>query len=52
MVDYWYYTGDAGNNEAVQEAIVHQAGDQWNFEPANQTTGLVSQLLSTSQPTL
>lgn len=37
MIDYWYYTGDATYNDEVKEALVHQAGTNYDFMPANQT---------------
>lgn len=37
MVDYWYYTNDTTYNEEVKEALLHQAGDEYNFMPTNQT---------------
>ncbi|ESZ93427.1 glycoside hydrolase family 76 protein [Sclerotinia borealis F-4128] len=37
MVDYWYYTGDTTYNAEVKEALLHQAGDDFDFMPTNQT---------------
>ncbi|KAI9643572.1 hypothetical protein NHQ30_008192 [Ciborinia camelliae] len=37
MVDYWYYTGDTTYNAEVKEALLHQAGDDYDFMPLNQT---------------
>ena len=37
MVNYWYYTGDTTYNDVVQEALLHQAGDDGDFMPLNQT---------------
>ncbi|KAB8292960.1 hypothetical protein EYC80_007324 [Monilinia laxa] len=37
MVDYWYYTGDTTYNAEVKEALLHQAGDSYDFMPLNQT---------------
>ncbi|KAF8417860.1 glycosyl hydrolase family 76-domain-containing protein [Tirmania nivea] len=40
LIDYWAYTGDAGNNPAVTQALIHQAGDDRNYEPTNVTREL------------
>lgn len=40
MVDYWAFTGDAGNNPTVTTGILHQTGDDRNFEPSNVTQQL------------
>lgn len=37
MVDYWFYTGDTTYNEVTTQALVHQAGDDRDFMPTNQT---------------
>ncbi|KAA8904965.1 glycoside hydrolase family 76 protein [Sphaerosporella brunnea] len=37
LIDYWYYTGDAGYNNATTEAILFQVGDDRNFMPQNQS---------------
>ncbi|KAK7910905.1 hypothetical protein PG985_013386 [Apiospora marii] len=37
MVDYWFYTGDTTYNEVTSQALVHQAGDDRDFMPTNQT---------------
>lgn len=37
MVDYWYYTGDTTYVAEVKEAIIWQAGDDYDFMPTNQT---------------
>ena len=37
MVDYWYYTGDTTYNAETSQALLHQAGDDYDFMPANQT---------------
>lgn len=37
MVDYWYYTGDNSYVDVTKQAIIHQAGDTWDFMPENQT---------------
>lgn len=37
MVNYWYYTGDTTYNDVVEEALLHQAGDDGDYMPLNQT---------------
>ncbi|PQE22414.1 putative mannan endo-16-alpha-mannosidase DCW1 precursor protein [Rutstroemia sp. NJR-2017a BVV2] len=37
MVDYWYYTGDTTYNDETKQALLHQAGDSYDFMPTNQT---------------
>ncbi|TVY31561.1 Mannan endo-1,6-alpha-mannosidase, partial [Lachnellula occidentalis] len=37
MVDYWYYTGDTTYNTVVQQGLLSQIGDDYNFMPQNQT---------------
>ncbi|QSZ31407.1 hypothetical protein DSL72_000972 [Monilinia vaccinii-corymbosi] len=37
MIDYWYYTRDTTYNAEVKEALLHQAGNQYDFMPLNQT---------------
>lgn len=37
MVDYWFYTGDTTYNEVTSQALLHQAGDDRDFMPQNQT---------------
>lgn len=36
-MNYWYYTGDTTYNPVIQQALLHQAGDEWDFMPENQT---------------
>jgi mannan endo-1,6-alpha-mannosidase len=36
-VDYWFYTGDSTYNDVTLQALVHQAGDNKDFMPQNQT---------------
>lgn len=40
MVNYWYYTGDTSYNEATMQALLHQAGDDGDFMPVNQSKTL------------
>jgi mannan endo-1,6-alpha-mannosidase len=37
MVDYWYYTNDTTYNNETSQALLWQAGTNWDFMPANQT---------------
>ncbi|KAI9642460.1 hypothetical protein NHQ30_009265 [Ciborinia camelliae] len=37
MVNYWYYTNDTTYNQNVQQALLHQAGDDGDYMPLNQT---------------
>ncbi|TGO28067.1 hypothetical protein BPAE_0032g00090 [Botrytis paeoniae] len=37
MINYWYYTNDTTYNDSVQQALLHQAGDDDDFMPLNQT---------------
>ncbi|EKG16490.1 Glycoside hydrolase family 76 [Macrophomina phaseolina MS6] len=37
MVEYWYYTGDNTYVEVTKQAMLHQASDDFDFMPANQT---------------
>ncbi|KAL7266407.1 hypothetical protein RUND412_011048 [Rhizina undulata] len=40
LVDYWYYTGDAGYVNVTKQAIIHQVGPDDNFMPPNQSKSL------------
>ena len=40
LIDYWYYTNDTSYNDVVQQAMVHQAGDDRNYMPANASKSL------------
>lgn len=40
MINYWYYTGDTTYNDVTQQAMLHQAGDEGDFMPDNQTKTL------------
>ena len=40
LLDYWYYTGDESYNDVIYEAILHQTGDNNDFMPQNQTSGM------------
>ncbi|RPB22618.1 hypothetical protein L211DRAFT_869124 [Terfezia boudieri ATCC MYA-4762] len=36
LIDYWAFTGDTGNNPAVTQALIHQAGDDRNYVQTHQ----------------
>ncbi|EFX02561.1 cell wall glycosyl hydrolase [Grosmannia clavigera kw1407] len=38
LVDYWFMTGDDTYNNETLQALVHQAGNNNDFMPANQTS--------------
>ncbi len=40
LLDYWYYTGDTSYNAEILQALVHQAGDNWDYLPQNQSLGM------------
>ncbi|KAI0491108.1 glycoside hydrolase family 76 protein [Xylaria cf. heliscus] len=40
MVDYWLYTGDESYVDVTTQAMVHQAGDDKDYMPTNQTRTL------------
>ncbi|KAI1343496.1 mannan endo-1,6-alpha-mannosidase DCW1 [Xylariaceae sp. FL0016] len=37
LVDYWAFTGDDTYNDITKQALIHQAGDDGDFMPENQT---------------
>ena len=37
LIDYWYYTGDDSYNDVIKQAMIHQAGEDRDFLPLNQT---------------
>ena len=37
MIDYRYFTGDSSYNTVIEQAMLHQAGPDWDFMPPNQT---------------
>ena len=37
LMDYWYYTGDAGFNEVVTQGMLFQVGPTNDYMPPNQT---------------
>ncbi|OBT70184.1 hypothetical protein VE03_00310 [Pseudogymnoascus sp. 23342-1-I1] len=40
LLDYWYYTGDSTYNAVVKQALIHQAGDNNDYLPQNQSLGM------------
>ncbi|XXG99841.1 Mitochondrial import inner membrane translocase subunit tim22 [Hypoxylon texense] len=40
MIDYWFYTGDETYNDVTTQAMVHQAGEDNDYMPQNQTRTL------------
>ncbi|KAF4984334.1 hypothetical protein FZEAL_445 [Fusarium zealandicum] len=37
MIDYWWITGDETYNDVTSQAMVHQAGEDKDYMPVNQT---------------
>ncbi|KAI1466286.1 glycoside hydrolase family 76 protein [Daldinia caldariorum] len=40
LVDYWFYTGDETYNAVTMQALQHQAGEDRDYMPQNQTRSL------------
>ncbi|KAI2470257.1 glycoside hydrolase family 76 protein [Annulohypoxylon bovei var. microspora] len=40
LVDYWFYTGDSTYNDVTIQALQHQAGEDSDYMPQNQTRTL------------
>ncbi|RDW73502.1 mannan endo-1,6-alpha-mannosidase-2 [Coleophoma cylindrospora] len=40
MINHWHYTGDTSYNAIIMQAMLHQAGDNGDFQPLNQTKTL------------
>ncbi|KAI8960551.1 glycoside hydrolase family 76 protein [Daldinia sp. FL1419] len=40
LVDYWFYTGDKTYNDVTMQALQHQAGEDSDYMPQNQTRSL------------
>lgn len=38
MIDYWFITGNDTYVNLTKEAMIYQAGDDWNYIPLNQST--------------
>jgi mannan endo-1,6-alpha-mannosidase len=39
-IDYWHYTGDDSYNDLVMKGMLHQVGDDRDFQPKNHTLSL------------
>jgi len=39
-IDYWHLTGDATYNELIEEGMLHQVGDNNDYQPLNHTASL------------
>ncbi|EEH22098.2 hypothetical protein PABG_04309 [Paracoccidioides brasiliensis Pb03] len=37
LIDYWYFTGDDQYNEIVMQAMLHQTGPDFDYQPHNQS---------------
>ncbi|EAA30434.1 hypothetical protein GE21DRAFT_10541 [Neurospora crassa] len=40
MIDYWHLTGDTTYNDVITQGILHQVGDNRDFQPLNFTASL------------
>lgn len=40
MIDYWHYTGDSTYNSLVTDGIIHQIGEDQDFEPKRHRASL------------
>ncbi|KAI6296836.1 hypothetical protein MCOR29_000552 [Pyricularia oryzae] len=40
MIDYWHLTGDATYNDVVSQGMLHQVGDNRDYQPVNYTASL------------
>lgn len=40
LIDYWAFTGDESHNDITFQAMLHQAGDDEDYMPKNQTKSL------------
>ncbi|CAL3962650.1 unnamed protein product [Diplocarpon coronariae] len=40
LIDYWYYTGDTTYNAVVSQGLEFQVGENADYLPQNQTTGM------------
>jgi mannan endo-1,6-alpha-mannosidase len=40
LIDYWYYTGSTEYNAITTQAMLHQRGAHFDYEPENQTKSL------------
>ena len=37
LINYWYYTNDTKYNDIIQQAMLHQIGENDDYMPDNQT---------------
>ncbi|KAM0283397.1 hypothetical protein ACHAQH_002520 [Verticillium albo-atrum] len=42
LVDYWHLTGDTTYNDVVRQGMVHQAGEDHDYLPSNQTATMAN----------
>ncbi|KAF8250550.1 mannan endo-1,6-alpha-mannosidase [Wilcoxina mikolae CBS 423.85] len=40
LIDYWFYTGDAGYNNVTTEAMLWQVGEDQDYNPSNQSRSM------------
>ncbi|OAS99466.1 uncharacterized protein BDCG_16152 [Blastomyces dermatitidis ER-3] len=40
LVDYWHFTGDSSYNDMIKQGLLAQAGQNQDYQPANQSAGL------------
>lgn len=52
LVNYWYLTGDASHNAAIQAALVNQDGVDDDYLPTNQTKTIMNDDQMVSDPNL
>lgn len=39
-VDYWHLTGDSSYNKVIMEGMIHQVGDNRDYQPVEHTASL------------
>ncbi|KEY71712.1 hypothetical protein S7711_02940 [Stachybotrys chartarum IBT 7711] len=39
-IDYWHYTGDSSYNDVVMQGMLHQTGEDNDYQPLNHTASL------------
>lgn len=40
LLDYWHYTNDSTYNDIIEQGMLFQTGENWDFMPSNQTNGM------------
>lgn len=40
LIDYWHFTGDSSYNDVIIQAMMHQAGENKDYQPRNVTATL------------